>query len=78
MPLLVAGLKKLVPVIPKLWLPILAAVLGAIGEIINSFASGGSANVWLGLGLGLAGVGVREATKQFKAAAAPAPAPALD
>lgn len=69
-PIIIAGLKKIVPEIPKVWLPILAAVLGGLGGWVTSLATGADLNVWLGLGLGLAGVGLREATKQIGAATA--------
>lgn len=68
-PFLVAGLRKLIPSINKAWLPIAAALLGALGDVLAHFTTGSSLNIWLGLGLGLAGVGVREASKQIKAAA---------
>lgn len=67
-PVIVFAVRKVAPSLPKLWLPVIAAGLGALAEAISAFASGHSANVWLGVVLGLAGVGVREATKQLKGA----------
>lgn len=67
-PLIVAGLRWLVPKIPSGVLPFIAAVLGGFGELANAWMTNGNANVWLGLALGLAGVGVREATKQVTGA----------
>lgn len=68
-PILVAGIKKVLPKIPSVWIPVIAATLGAVGSVIDHFATGATLNMWLGVGLGLAGVGVREATKQLKQAA---------
>ncbi len=71
-PVIVYAVRKVAPALPKLWLPVIAASLGALAEAISAFAGGHTTNVLLGVVLGLAGVGVREATKQLKAAAAPA------
>lgn len=67
-PLLIAGIKLLVPRIPGAWLPIIAAALGFLLDLIAHFATGTSTNGTLALLLGLAGVGVREAVDQVKKA----------
>lgn len=66
-PMIVALVRGVVPSIPKVWLPILAAGAGALGDLALSWASGGAVSPGLGIALGLAGVGLREATKQVRA-----------
>jgi hypothetical protein len=73
-PVLVAGIKKVLPSLPKGWLPIIAGALGLIGQVLEALATGGTVNAALGFGLGLAGVGVREAAKHFLPSATPATA----
>lgn len=73
-PLIIAGVKLLVPKIPGAWLPVLAPVLGLVLDLISHFTTGSNLNVWLAAGLGLAGVGVREAVDQVSKAGAPKPA----
>lgn len=65
-PLLIALLKGLAPHIPKLWLPIIAPILGALLDIIIHYAGGQNVGVLTGALLGSAGVGVREVLDQVK------------
>jgi hypothetical protein len=65
-PLIIAGVKLLMPKIPTVVLPFLAPVLGAAIDLIAHFATGANLNVWLSAGLGLAGVGLREIVDQSK------------
>jgi hypothetical protein len=71
-PLLIAGIKLLVPKIPRVWLPILAPLLGVLLEWIAHLATGATLNVWAGVALGAAGVGLREAVTQIHKALPPA------
>ena len=63
-PMVIAGLKGVVPSIPRLWLPILAPVLGAAMEVLTNwqFSSGTLAAAVAGA----AGVGLREIVDQLR------------
>jgi hypothetical protein len=79
-PLVIAALKLAVPKIPSSWLPIIAPLLGVLGDGLTSYFSGNPVNPTLGALYGAAGVGIREVIDQVKAdavakAAAPTPAP---
>jgi len=65
-PLIIAGVKILIPKIPANIIPILAPILGLILAIINNLATPETINPWLGATAGLAGVGIREILDQFK------------
>lgn len=66
-PLVIAVVKLLLPRIPKVWLPILAPVLGALADIFIQGAQGGAIQApWLGAALGAAGVGLREIADQVR------------
>lgn len=65
-PVVIGILKLLVPRIPKVWLPILAPVLGAFAEVIINTTQGVHGPPWLGPALGAAGVGVREIADQVR------------
>lgn len=71
-PMLVWGIKLLVPKIPKMWLPIIAPVLGALIAVIQHLGTLSWENVVVGAVLGLAGTGIREMWDQVNKAAAPA------
>jgi len=73
-PLIIAGLKKLIPSVPKGVLPFLAPICGVLLEVVSHLATGSTLNPWAALALGAAGVGLREAVKQLKNATAPADA----
>jgi len=60
-PLEIAAVKKLAPMLPSWLLPILAPILGGFQAGITGISSVGAGAV-----LGLAGVGVREAVDQGK------------
>lgn len=64
-PVIVAGFKKLLPGIPPLFLPILAAVIGPAGALAVSWLSGIEASGWVMALLGVAGVGIRELFDQL-------------
>lgn len=68
-PLLIAGVKQVLPKIPRSVLPVLGPILGAAIDIINHYATGAATNTWAALALGAAGVGVREIYDQVKRAA---------
>ena len=68
-PLLIAGVKKLIPFISKPLLPIIAILLGALIDILSSLATGTSMNPIYGAVLGAAGIGLREVVDQVKKAA---------
>ena len=66
-PLIVAGIKKLLPKLPTWFLPtVFAPALGIIAGVIDHYATGGHLPLYLGAILGVAGVGIREAVDQTK------------
>ena len=67
-PLLLAGVKKFAPEMPKWVLPICAPVLGFLIGVINNLMSAHADNLWLAAGLGLLGVAVREVKEAIKPA----------
>ena len=68
-PLLVQLFKtRIVPSIPIWLIPILAMVLGPLGEFVVTKLSGTAMTGWAGALAGLAGVGVREIVDQLKKA----------
>lgn len=71
-PMIVALFKKALPQIPKPLLPLLAAVLGVIGDLAASYLSGAPSNSVLGALLGFGGVGLRELIDQMRKAVAEA------
>ncbi len=71
-PLVVALFKEALPQIPKPLLPLLAAVLGVIGDLATSYLSGAPSNTIVGALVGFGGVGLRELIDQMKKAVAEA------
>lgn len=67
-PILLAALKFAFSALPSWLIPILAPVLGGLGDAAIAFASGTPSNLVLGAALGSAGVGVRELVDQVKKA----------
>lgn len=65
-PLIIAGMKLLMPKIPSWILPLIAPVLGVLINIIDQAVTSHAGNIWLAAALGLAGVGVREVVDQTK------------
>jgi hypothetical protein len=65
-PVLIAGLKLAVSVIPGWLLPIIAPVLGGLADAGLAYVSGGTASPMLGMILGSAGVGIREIVNQMR------------
>lgn len=65
-PLLLGLLKSAIPNIPDHYLPLLAPLLGALGDYLLQLAGGGGVGPLYGALLGSAGVGVREAVDQMK------------
>lgn len=65
-PALLALVKLFVPKIPSAWLPILAPILGAAGDLVLHFAAGTQLNPLVGALLGSAGVGIREIQDQVR------------
>lgn len=59
-PLILAGIKKVIPIAPSWLIPLLAPVLGVAIDYINHFATGHTTNLMLSVLLGAAGVGLRE------------------
>lgn len=59
-PLVLAGVKKIMPKLPGGALPILAAILGGVIDYANHVATGHASNTLTAVALGLAGVGLRE------------------
>jgi hypothetical protein len=67
-PMLVAVVKYYVPLLPKLWLPVLTPVLGAALDIVNYYIGLDSWGPMWGAFLGALGVFVREVYDQVKKA----------
>lgn len=67
-PIILLGVKKLLPNIPGWVIPILAPMLGMLTDLVNTLATGHQSNVLLAALLGLAGVGLREVKDQIKPA----------
>jgi len=65
-PLIIAGVKLIVPRIPSMWLPILAPMLGALLDYVAHLSMGSALNPLAGVALGAAGVGLREVVDQVK------------
>ena len=70
-PILLYGMKLVVPMIPKWLIPILAPILGAALDILNSYLTGHSLSPMTGAVLGGLGVWLREVIDQVKKAATP-------
>lgn len=70
-PLVIAGVKALVPRIKPVYLPLAAPVVGFLISVVGNFAGAPEVHPALALGLGLAGVGLREAADQLKKAVPP-------
>lgn len=66
-PLIIAGVKMLLPRIPKMWLPLAAPVVGLLIDLVSHFALQTELSPMAALALGAAGVGLREAQKQVVA-----------
>lgn len=64
-PLVIAGMKQILPKIPSVFLPIIAPILGVVIALISAAATAHSSNLYLAAVLGLAGVGVREVKDQL-------------
>lgn len=65
-PLIIAGVKWVLPKIPTWLIPMLAPVLGGLMGVITNAATAANGNLWVAAALGLAGVGVREIVDQVK------------
>lgn len=65
-PLVVAFIKKVQSFLPKWSLPIVAAVLGSVADIVNGFVTGNSVGLLWGAVLGGAGVALRDVVNQIK------------
>lgn len=63
-PLVVGGFKKLLPNVPTVLLPILAALLGPVFELGISYVTMAEFTGVAGALMGLAGVGLREVKDQ--------------
>jgi len=72
-PILIAGAKYLIPMLPGWLIPIVAPLLGGIADALVAWLAAVPANPVLGLILGSAGVGVREVADQLKQKIAPQP-----
>lgn len=65
-PLVLTGVKRVLPKLPSFMIPILAPVLGVAIDFVNTFALGHSSNLALAAVAGLAGVGLREVKENLK------------
>ncbi|WP_221029917.1 hypothetical protein [Actomonas aquatica] len=64
-PLIIGGVRWLLPKIPKVWLPLAAPVIGLLIDLVSHFTMQTDINPTVALALGAAGVGLREAKKQL-------------
>lgn len=65
-PVVIAGIKKLVPNVPSFALPFAAPVVGVLLTQVQAFASGHSANLIVGAVAGAVGLYLREVVDQSK------------
>lgn len=65
-PLVIAGVKKILPKIPTWFIPMLAPVLGGLVGVIANAATTHDTNLLISVALGMAGVCVREIIDQLK------------
>lgn len=65
-PIVIAGIKKLVPVIPGVMFPFIAPVVGLILNWISTFATGHAADPVVGAITGALGLWLRELVDQTK------------
>lgn len=65
-PLVLAGVKWILPKIPTWMIPVLAPVLGGLVGIISNAALSAQGNLMVAVALGMAGVGLREIIDQLK------------
>lgn len=65
-PVVIAGIKWVIPSIPTVWLPILAPLLGAAIDLVAYWAGRPGVDPAVGAVLGAAGVGLREIYDQVK------------
>lgn len=63
-PLLLTGVKKLLPKLPSFLIPLLAPIVGVLIGLLDQVALGNTGNIWISAALGLAGVGLREIKDQ--------------
>lgn len=63
-PLLIAGLKKFIPNVPTVFLPVLAPLLGVLADWIIQMSGVHTGGLIKGAFLGAAGVGLRELQNQ--------------
>ena len=74
-PVLVNFIKKAVPDSMTWLVPLIAAVLGPVADLISQKALGVGVGPVAAVALGLAGIGLREVVNQLKKAGAPTNAP---
>ena len=65
-PLVITGVKKVVPLIPTWLLPTLCPLIGVVIDFITHLSTGSNMNFAVSAALGLAGVGLREIVDQLK------------
>ena len=65
-PLIVAGIRKAIPVVPSIALPGVAVVVGIAGEAVLSWIAGKTPDPVWGGALGAVGVVIRDTVSQFK------------
>ncbi len=70
-PLLIVGVKKVLPSLPGWTLPIIAPVLGIVIDLVNTATTSHAGNMGIAAALGLAGVGLREIKDQVHTAVDP-------
>jgi hypothetical protein len=65
-PILVAGIKKVMPKIPPALIPPIAISLGAIVNALGTVSLGNDPSIWKAVLLGFASIGVRELQNNFR------------
>ena len=65
-PLGVAGVRRLIPLVPGIALPGVAVVIGVVGEAVLSWIAGKSPDPIWGGALGAVGIAIRDTVDQFR------------
>lgn len=63
--LVTAGIKQILPKLPKWLLPIICTLAGLVGNVVANYLDSNPKNIPLAVSLGLAGIGLREIKDQF-------------
>jgi MFS superfamily sulfate permease-like transporter len=65
-PLILAGVKRVLPNLPSVVIPLCAPALGLVIELVNVLATKHEGNFLVAAALGLVGIGLREVKENLK------------